>query len=195
MRSAQRHAASMRHRERRTARFVSDGEQILVVESSRFRPSFFYLMPISLSPISIIILAILAILFAWQFIMWRKWRTIFRGESARSLAGVIETQVVKTKKIEGEIRRQLDEILKIQAEQLRAFQKMHMMRFNSIEETGANQSFALVALDGNNNGIILTSLYLGNTPRLFIKQVTRGASQQKLSPEEEQALHEALTQS
>lgn len=150
-------------------------------------------MIISSLYIFIALFALIALLFVWQIMMWRKWRIIFKGENGASLEKVIETQVVKTKKIEGEIRRQLDEILKIKNDNLRAFQKVHMVRFNSIEEAGANQSFALAALDGNNDGIIITSLYLGNTPRLFIKPVARGSAQQKLSPEEEQALHETLT--
>jgi len=141
----------------------------------------------------IALFSLITVLFVWQFIAWRKWRLIFRGENAASLEKVMEIQVAKTKKIEGETRRQLDEILKIKDDHLRAFQKVHMMRFNSIDETGANQSFALVALDGHNDGFMLTSLYLGNTPRLFIKPVAKGVCTQKLSPEEEQVLHETLT--
>lgn len=151
-------------------------------------------MIISLPYIVIALCFLTIILFVWQFLMWRKWRAIFKGSSAASLEKVIETQVAKTKKIEGEIRRQLDEILKIKGDHLRAFQKVRMIRFNSIEEAGANQSFALAALDGNNDGIILTSLYLGNAPRLFIKPVVQGACAQKLSPEEEQVLHETISQ-
>lgn len=148
-------------------------------------------------PLPYIIIALSCFVVAlcvWQFVMWRKWRIIFKGENGASLEKVIETQVVKTKKIEGEIRRQLDEILKIKEDHQDAFQKVRMMRFNSIEEAGANQSFALVALDGNNDGVILTSLYLGNAPRLFIKPIAHGTCAQKLSPEEEKILHDTLTQ-
>lgn len=151
-------------------------------------------MIISSQYIFITLFVLIALLFAWQIIMWRKWRIIFKGENGASLEKVMETQVVKTKKIEGEIRRQLDEILKIKEDHQDAFQKVRMMRFNSIEEAGANQSFALVVLDGNNDGVILTSLYLGNAPRLFIKPIAHGTCAQKLSPEEEKILHDTLTQ-
>lgn len=151
-------------------------------------------MIISSQYIFITLFVLIALLFAWQIMMWRKWRIIFKGEDGASLEKVIETQVVKTKKIEGEIRRQLDEILKIKEDHQDAFQKVRMMRFNSIEEAGANQSFALVVLDGNNDGVILTSLYLGNAPRLFIKPIAHGTCAQKLSPEEEKILHDTLTQ-
>ena len=47
-------------------------------------------------------------------------------------------------------------------------------------------------LDGHNTGFILTNLYLSAAPRMFLKPITRGEPQQKLSPEEEALLKDTL---
>ena len=69
---------------------------------------------------------------------------------------------------------------------------MEITRFNSLEESGSNQSFSLVALDGQNNGYVLTGLYLRDNVRFYIKPIEKGAPKFKLSKEEEEVLEKAM---
>lgn len=148
---------------------------------------------ISLDTIFLIGLAgIVFILALWNIVLARKLKTLFRGSTGASLEKVIEAQVKKTTKLEGEAKRQLEEILALRADLLGSFQKVKLARFNSFDEAGASQSFAIALLDGHNTGFILTNLYLSNAPRMFLKPITRGEPQQKLSPEEESLLNETL---
>lgn len=150
---------------------------------------------IHISPDTLLLIGltvIVAILAAWNIILARKLKTLFRGSTGASLEKVIEAQVKKTVKLEGEAKRQLEEILALRADFLRSFQKVKLARFNSFDEGGSNQSFAIAALDGNNTGFILTNLYLSNAARMFLKPITRGETQQKLSPEEEALLKDTL---
>lgn len=150
-------------------------------------------MNISLDTTLLIGLAVIvAILAAWNIILARKLKALFRGSSGAALEKVIETQIKKTVKLEGEAKRQLEEIIALRADLLRSFQKVKLARFNSFDETGASQSFAIALLDGHNTGFILTNLYLSNAARMFLKPVTRGEPQQKLSPEEEALLKDTL---
>lgn len=135
---------------------------------------------------------VVAVLVAWNIILARRLKTLFRGSTGVALEKVIEAQVKKTAKLEGEAKRQLEELLALRADFLRSFQKVKLARFNSFDETGASQSFAIAMLDGNNTGFILTNLYLSNAARMFLKPILRGESQQKLSPEEEALLKDAL---
>jgi hypothetical protein len=74
---------------------------------------------------------------------------------------------------------------------LAAVQKVGMVRYNPFDDTGSNQSFALALLDGNANGIILSSLHSRQQTRLYVKEIVAGRSEVALSDEETEALKRA----
>jgi hypothetical protein len=73
----------------------------------------------------------------------------------------------------------------------RAVQHVGMVRFNPFEDTGSNQSFALAVLDGDANGVILSSLHSRQQTRLYVKEIVAGRSEAPLSAEESEALKKA----
>ena len=72
------------------------------------------------------------------------------------------------------------------------FQKFYLARYNSVGGMGGDQSFSLALLDKENNGFILSSLFMDGSARIFIKPIKRGTSQYQLSEEEQQVLEKAL---
>jgi hypothetical protein len=71
------------------------------------------------------------------------------------------------------------------------FQKMGFVRFNPFEDTGANMSFALSLLDGNDNGFVISSLHGREGTRMYSKTITKGKSKFKLTEEELTAIQNA----
>lgn len=71
-------------------------------------------------------------------------------------------------------------------------QKVGLIKFNPFNETGGDHSFSLALLDGNKNGIIITSLHTRERTRLYLKEVLSGKTKLELSKEEEKALKIAL---
>ncbi len=71
-------------------------------------------------------------------------------------------------------------------------QKVGLIKYNSFKEAGGDNSFSLTLLDGNKNGIIITSLHARERTRLYIKDVISGKVNIKLSNEEEKSLKKAL---
>jgi hypothetical protein len=71
-------------------------------------------------------------------------------------------------------------------------QKIGLIRFNPFFEVGGNQSFSLALLDGNNNGVVLTSLYTREGNRIYGKPIKNGKSEYLLSQEEEAAIAKAI---
>jgi len=71
-------------------------------------------------------------------------------------------------------------------------QRVGLAKYNPFKETGGNNSFSLVLLDGNKNGIIITSLHTRERTRLYLKEVISGKPKIELSDDEEQALKESL---
>lgn len=71
-------------------------------------------------------------------------------------------------------------------------QRVGLTKYNPFKETGGNNSFSLVLLDGNKNGIIITSLHTRERTRLYLKQVKLCKSTIELSENEAKALKEAV---
>ena len=70
-------------------------------------------------------------------------------------------------------------------------QKMEVVRYNPFSEVGSDQSFSIVLLDGNNDGVVITSLYTREGNRVYAKPVKNGASEYSLSEEEKKAISRA----
>jgi hypothetical protein len=72
-----------------------------------------------------------------------------------------------------------------------AVQRVGLVRFNPFSDTGGNQSFALALLDGDANGVVLSSLHSRAATRVYVKQVQGGRVEAGLSHEEAEALRQA----
>lgn len=107
-------------------------------------------------------------------------------EKMQSLADAFE----KTTKREQALNRQ---ITGFQIDGLGHIQKISLLRYNPYGDTGGDQSFSLVLLDGKSTGVILTSLHTRAGTRVYAKQVEDGRSELHLSKEEESALNKALS--
>lgn len=111
-----------------------------------------------------------------------------RGEDGRSLAGVLEAHVERV----GAVAHRQDELASHAAaldEQAgRSVQGVALVRFNTFEDTGGNQSFALALLDPAGDGVVLNSLHARNQTRLYARAIRGGAAEGALSAEEAEAL-------
>jgi hypothetical protein len=73
-----------------------------------------------------------------------------------------------------------------------AVQRVGMVRFDAFEDMGGKLSFAAALLDGEGNGLVLSSIAGRTDSRVYAKPVERGASRYNLSGEEEEAIKRAL---
>jgi hypothetical protein len=71
-------------------------------------------------------------------------------------------------------------------------QKVGFMRFNPFGDTGGDNSFVLVLLDCENNGVMISSFYAREGVRVFAKHVDAGRTKQQLSGEERKVLQETI---
>ena len=116
-----------------------------------------------------------------------------RGEDGQDLAGVLDAHL---EQVHAVARRQ--EQLALHSAELdvqagRSIQGVGLVRFNTFEDTGGNQSFVLALLDPGGDGVILNSLHARNQTRLYAKAVRAGGVEGALSDEESQALRLAST--
>jgi len=72
-----------------------------------------------------------------------------------------------------------------------SIQKIGIVRFNPFSEVGSDQSFSIALLDGNNDGVVITSIYTREGNRVYGKSIESGLSKYSLSDEEKAAIEEA----
>jgi hypothetical protein len=68
-------------------------------------------------------------------------------------------------------------------------QKIGIVRFNPFSEVGSDQSFSLAFLDGQDSGVVITSLYTREDNRVYGKPIKNGQSEYQLSNEEKEAIN------
>ncbi len=69
--------------------------------------------------------------------------------------------------------------------------KLGIVRFNAYDDVGGEQSFALVMLDDNNNGVAVSSLSGRQDTRVYAKRIVGGEGERALSDEERGAFDQA----
>jgi hypothetical protein len=118
--------------------------------------------------------------------------SITRGADGRDLASILDAHLDKVYAV---ARRQdeLDRHAASLESQARGMVRgLGLVRFNTFEGTGGNQSFALALTDVEGNGLVLSSLHARNQTRLYVKGVAAGTPESTLSGEEADALRLAL---
>jgi hypothetical protein len=76
---------------------------------------------------------------------------------------------------------------------LNHLQRVEVLRYNPYNDTGGDQSFSLVLLDGKLNGLIFSSLHSRAGTRTYIKPVVKGKSELELSKEEKKVLEKVVS--
>lgn len=149
--------------------------------------------------VAVLVVAVAALAIAVAVLMRQTRRlqdrlhALTRGEDGRDLAGVLDAHLAKVLSV---ARRQ-DELdahaVVLDGQAARSVQGVGVVRFNTFEDTGGNQSFALALLDPRGNGVVVNSLHARHQTRLYAKAVRDGAAEGALSAEEAEALRLAST--
>lgn len=133
------------------------------------------------------------LLAVWIFILERRLKKLFTGESAQNLESVIRTlgdNIRSLEKFQKETKDYLGEADKRIA---RSIQGVETIRFNAFKGTGegGNQSFAIALLSENGDGTVVSSLYSRDRVNVFAKPIKNFASEYEMTPEERDAVARA----
>jgi len=123
----------------------------------------------------------------------RDYRALVGDGRSGSLGEVIDEHIGRV----DAVARRLGEMDQVHASlehrTLTSLQHIGLVRFNPFEDTGSDQSFAIALLDGERDGIVISSLHGRANTRVFAKPVQGGSSPHALSTEEEQAIRIAVS--
>ena len=96
------------------------------------------------------------------------------------------------KNLEKDFEKLSQELENLKKEGKFSIQKVGTLRYNPFKEVGGNQSFSVALLDGNDSGIVITSLYSREGNRVYGKPIKNGESQFSLTDEEKEAIKRAI---
>ena len=68
-----------------------------------------------------------------------------------------------------------------------------VVRYDAMNELSGQQSSTVALLDARRTGVVISSILHRDQARLYVKQVRDGNPEYELSPEEQQAVDEAMT--
>lgn len=122
----------------------------------------------------------------------KKYDFFMQGDNGASLERKLSVEVTEIRDAAKGLETMLTEQAAIRNIQSNTIQKIGFIKYNAFENIGNDLSFALTLLDGNNNGICISSIYGRNESRIFSKPIVKGKSLVSLSQEELESLNEAL---
>ena len=134
------------------------------------------------------------ILFAFMINLWlelsymkNRYRKMMSGAEGGNVEKMIadHLEMMENFLLQKEIER-IDGILS------KAITRVSVVRFDAFENIGSDLSYCIAMLDSDNNGIVISGIIGRDEARTYVKPIVRGDSTYKLTPEEEQALHDAM---
>lgn len=119
-------------------------------------------------------------------------RLLFPQDESRDIRAKLREVVEAVRSFKQEnnlIAQKLDELT---TDGLKHIQRVEIVRYNPYNDTGGDQSFSVVLIDGKLNGLLITSLHSRSGTRIYTKIIKSGKSDLELSKEERDLLDKAV---
>lgn len=150
-------------------------------------------MQLSLQIIILFLIAFLwlVIITVWFYMTEGHYRKLVEKTGETDLKKILEKILALQSQNQEEIRKVGEKIEELEREGFSHVQKIGVVRFNPFPDTGGDHSFVVTLLDGNLDGVVITSLHTRENTRTYVKPIEKGKSKFELSKEERQALERA----
>jgi hypothetical protein len=130
------------------------------------------------------------ILFVWLGKVAKHYNSLTKGIDQKTLMNAlqgIQKTIAEHERVQGVIK---SELHKTKEENKLHVQEVTLKRFNPFGDTGGDQSFILALLDGNKDGVVITSLHSRENTRFYVKSVSGGVGiDHPLSDEEQRTIN------
>jgi hypothetical protein len=123
----------------------------------------------------------------------RRLDAVTRGSEGRSLEGVLDSHLQRVYNVARDVETIQARAKAQDVRGRKAVQRVGLVRFNAFEDTASNQSFALALLDGDEDGLVLSSIHSRQATRVYAKAINAGRPDGPISEEETEALRIART--
>ncbi|MCL5003731.1 MAG: DUF4446 family protein [Patescibacteria group bacterium] len=113
-------------------------------------------------------LILLSLVLAQTLLLYKK---LTRGVEGENLEKIWEEHLSRARKTAKEVEKISRDLEKLNRESLGYLKNLKVVRFNPFNELGGNQSFAVSFMDGEGNGVVISSLHGRETTRVYAKPV------------------------
>ncbi len=125
--------------------------------------------------------------------MKKRYKKMMTGFDGGNLEKMLNSQTDEVNKVIETQNQMQNEMNKMNYVLQKAITKKSIVRFRAFEDTGSDLSYCVAFLDADDNGVIFSTIFARNFTRSYAKPIEHGRSPHyKLTPEEEQALNEAM---
>ncbi len=150
-------------------------------------------MQFTLELVVVASIAVFAIILSVVLLFWlrrlsKHYNSLTKGVDPKTLMNAlqgIQHTIAQHEKSQEVIK---NEIQKLQDEGHLHIQNVILKRFNPFGDTGGDQSFILAILDGNKDGVVITSLHSRENTRFYVKSVKDGVGIDHPLSDEEQKI-------
>ncbi|HEX5494797.1 MAG TPA: DUF4446 family protein [Mycobacteriales bacterium] len=80
----------------------------------------------------------------------------------------------------------------VREELAHAVRRVALVRYDAFPDVGGRMSFSVALLADDRNGVVLTAINGRHETRMYAKRIVGGTAEQDISPEEREAIAEAL---
>lgn len=145
-------------------------------------------------------LAVLVLwLLIWNFVqgaklrkMRSKYEMMMKGTGVEDLESLLVNLKIQLDKVEDEHEQQQRQLQRLEAILPAQKAKIGIKRYNAYAEQGSDLSFSVAIINEAKDGIVITSLYSRDGSYVYAKPITQGGSTYSLSPEELEAIGQAV---
>jgi hypothetical protein len=119
-------------------------------------------------------------------------RLLDGADGHRSVLDVLDESRRETAELRAELAATRAEVERARGDLSDALRHVAVVRYDAFGDMGGRLSFTVALLDDAGDGLVLTSIHGRAEARTYAKGVTRGSSEQSLSPEEEESIRLAM---
>lgn len=135
-----------------------------------------------------VLLIVNILLIVWMRRIAGHYNGLVKGIDKKTLMSVLEGIQKTLATHERSLAAQKKDMVKITDDARLHLQHMAVKRFNPFSDTGGDQSFMFTILDGNKDGVVITSLHSRENTRFYVKTVKGGAGVEHPLSKEEQKI-------
>jgi hypothetical protein len=150
----------------------------------------FFLIALAVIVLALIILN--AFLLSYSYNTNKKIDLLLEKGKIKDLKDIFLKQIERNEEQDKKIKEIFIQLKKLEGVSEKTIQKTGIVRFNPFSDLGGNQSFVIALLDKNNNGFVISSLFVNEGSRVYAKAVREGKSDHTLSKEEQEAIERAI---
>lgn len=142
---------------------------------------------------SVIALCFTIVLWLRQRRLLHRYRLLLGGPRGHELEHLLLQQAEEIAALHATVRTLSERIEDLTRAAVGHIQHVGIVRFQAFPEMGSDLSFSAALLDGNHNGLVITSLFGRSESRIYGKPVQGGRSAYPLTHEEQEAIARAIS--